>query len=114
MYLTNSIISMLSLSGRLSYTDKYNRLKVVLDEESSAKLARNVPEANPTDLPVKLPSIHKTVPDDILALVGIDCDFEVRVRPYSFVSKLAHNRGQKIEGHNFTLSDIHPQKQYKN
>jgi hypothetical protein len=56
---------------------------------------------------VCLPSEYKNSPPaDIMALVGLDCTLLVRVIPYKFISRLAANAGQQVNGTRLVLQDI--------
>jgi hypothetical protein len=41
-----------------------------------------------------------------MALVGLDCTLLVRVIPYKFISRLAANAGQQVNGTRLVLQDI--------
>lgn len=102
----------LHLTGILSYVDKYGRLKFVFAEDDSrAKLIRHcagtcLPYSD-TEFTVTLTRSGAPIPQDIQECMGLLCAIEVKLSPYRFASRLAHNRGQTITGIKLTLLDFH-------
>lgn len=100
----------LSLIGHLSYI-KYGKLHFTwLDEaadETSQKLSKipGLPH-NTEGFTVAMPKSYKTIPSDIISMVGLDCKIKVKVVKYSLISKLERNRGERITGSTLVLRDI--------
>jgi hypothetical protein len=115
------------LEGHLSYIDKYNHLKFAPAEgaegiETQRKLTQmmitlGVEESarrpfNREGFTVSMPkSLHIT--DDLRALIGFECVIHVRPSRYSFTSKLARNKGEKVSGVSLVLDDIHKSDRYE-
>ncbi|QYB17605.1 hypothetical protein PV-S19_0241 [Pacmanvirus S19] len=102
---------MFKLRGHFSYIDKYNKLKFLwLDDESKAKLARQVADGiSPFDdegFSVSLSKSIKSPPDDIKAMVGLECDVYIRLNKYNFISKLGKNKGDRVFGTQLVLVNI--------
>lgn len=102
---------MLSLKGKLTEVDSYNRLIFRdIDDESIDKLARHCNgEHKPYtrySVTVKLPKKWKTVPQDLMNFVGLRCNIVVKVKSYKFKSKSMHNLNEEISGHTLILLDI--------
>jgi len=99
----------LSLVGHLSYV-KYGKLHFTwLDEadETSGKLSKiaGLPH-NTEGFSVSMPKSYKTIPSDIISMVGLDCKIKVKVVKYSLISKLERNRGERVTGSTLVLRDI--------
>ncbi|SIP85976.1 Hypothetical protein PACV_261 [Pacmanvirus A23] len=102
---------MLKLKGHFSYIDKYSKLKFLwLDDESKAKLARQAADGNkPFDdegFSVSLSKSIKAPPDDIKAMVGLECDVYIRLNRYNFISKLGKNKGDRVSGTQLILVNL--------
>lgn len=106
----------LRLEGILSYIDNYKRLKVVFDDVDESDTTRkklvNCCRADhrpfdETEFTVCLPkTIKDDVPDDIRALLGLRVIIHAKPVPYSFVSKLEKNKGERVKGVQLTLVNI--------
>lgn len=100
----------LKLHGHLSYIDKYSKLKCTYIEEGDAhgKLSKHITDGNlpynDTEFTVTIPA--KTIPEDIVAKIGLDCILYVKLTTYNFNSRLEKNRGEKVTGTKLVLMDI--------
>lgn len=101
----------LRLYAMFSHIDQYSRMWfTLLDEhgdDSRAKLERAGAALDGDLFSVAMPG-RGAIPADVAALAGRRVSVVVRVQPYSFVSKLERNRGQRVTGVRLTLSDIEP------
>ncbi len=103
----------LRIQGHFSYIDKFQKLKFTyIDETAFEKLSKHCSD-NATSFPyttedftVVMPRTMKYIPPDVKKYVGLDCILRVKLQPYSFVSKLEINKGDKIEGFQLILINI--------
>ncbi len=114
----------LRLEGHLSYIDKYHHLKFTsIDDATTQKLVNLKPDNAPLDyhtpfngaeFSVSLPPplARAAVPEDIRALIGLDCTLHVTAKPYSFISKLPSNKGEKVNGIKLVLVNIQKHEKY--
>lgn len=106
----------LRLDGHFSYIDQYNKLKFTfLDEDATTReklINHCMPREDNVHKPFTASDFTITmqrgmrITDDIRMLVGLDCSVYVRLKPYSFVSKLDKNRGEKVQGIQLVLTNI--------
>lgn len=104
----------LRIQGHFSYIDKFQKLKFTyIDETTFEKLDRHCSVDNPTAFPytiedftVVMPRTMKYIPQDVKKCVGLDCMLRIKLQPYSFISKLENNLGDKVEGFQLVLIDI--------
>ena len=103
-------MTILKLYGIFSYIDRYNKLHFAwLDDDlaSKHKVTEHCPSL-PTGqyFTVTLPKYMKRVQPDIREKVGSVCTIYVKVTPYDFISKLEHNFGDRVTGHQLVLNEI--------
>lgn len=104
----------LRLDGHFSYIDQYNKLKFTFLDEDLATREKLLKHC--TDVGAQTPFTASDftvnmrrgmrITDDIRMLVGLDCTIHVRLKPYSFTSKLDKNRGEKVHGMQLILTNI--------
>lgn len=97
----------LRLLGHLSYTDANKLYFMFIDEDTKTKLikcARKELE-NTQYFVVEMPSLFKTVPEDIRSKIGLSCIIHVTTRFYSFKST-RRNTGENVSGYRLILDDI--------
>jgi hypothetical protein len=97
----------LRLQGRLSYIDKFNKLKFsYIDEMTLEKLQQHcLGTAFPYTVDDFTVSGLKYIPNDIKQLIGYDCMIRVKLHKYDFVSKLEANLGDQVTGFQLYLID---------